>query len=171
MRKVVLILASLLFFSSFLFSQSAVLEGYVFETGNRGFLNEVKIVILEKSSRAVRGESFTNIEGFFTLELPVENDYIVQVSKKVFKSTEVEISTKGVPSGKKVFTKVEMDRKPGYVFDVTMARAGDDLYITESIQGARIEIYNNTTSEEEMVLNNYPYPNFKFTFENGNHYT
>ena len=108
MRKVVLILTSLLFFSSFLFSQSAVLEGYVFETGNRGFLNEVRIVVLEKSSRAVRGESFTNIEGFFTLELPVGNDYIVQVSKKVFKSTEVGISTKGVRSGKKVFTKVEM---------------------------------------------------------------
>jgi outer membrane protein OmpA-like peptidoglycan-associated protein/2-phospho-L-lactate guanylyltransferase (CobY/MobA/RfbA family) len=171
MRKVVLILASLLFFSSFLFSQSAVLEGYVFETGNRGFLNEVKIVILEKSSRAVRGESFTNIEGFFTLELPVENDYIVQVSKKVFKSTEVEISTKGVPSGKKVFTKVEMDRKPGYLFDVTLAERRLENEVVDAIQGSRIEVYNNTKKEEVLNFQDYQYPNFNVTFEQGNHYT
>ena len=88
MRKVILIITSLLFFSSFLFSQNAIIEGYVFETGNRGFLNEVKIVILEKNSRAVRGESFTNIEGFFTLELPVGYDSTIQASKKVFKSIE-----------------------------------------------------------------------------------
>ena len=105
MRKVILILTSLLFFSSFLFSQNVILEGYVFETGNRGFLNEVKIVILEKSSRAVRGEAFTNIDGFFTLELAVGNDYVIQASKKVFKSTEVEFTTRGATPEKKVFTK------------------------------------------------------------------
>jgi outer membrane protein OmpA-like peptidoglycan-associated protein len=171
MRKVVLILTSLLFFSSFLFSQSAVLEGYVFETGNRGFLNEVRIVILEKSSRAVRGESFTNIEGFFTLELPVGNDYIVQVSKKVFKPTEVEISTKGVTSGKKVFTKVEMDRKPGYLFDVTLAERRLENEVVDAIQGSRIEVYNNTKKEEVLNFQDYQYPNFNVTFEQGNHYT
>ena len=171
MRKVILILTSLLFFSSFLFSQNAVIEGYVFETGNRGFLNEVKIVILEKSSRAVRGESFTNIEGFFTLELPIGNDYIVQASKKVFKSTEVELSTKGATSGKKVFTKIEMDRKPGYLFDVTLAERRLENEVVDAIQGSRIEVYNNTKKEETLNLQDYQSPNFNVTFEQGNHYT
>ncbi|MFK8005018.1 MAG: OmpA family protein [Saprospiraceae bacterium] len=171
MRKVILILTSLLFFSSFLFSQNAIIEGYVFETGNRGFLNEVKIVILEKSSRAVRGESFTNIEGFFTLELPVGSDYVVQASKKVFKSTEVEFSTKGATPGKKVFTKVEMDRKPGYLFDVTLAERRLENEVVDAIQNSRIEVYNNTKKEETLVLEDYQSPNFNVTFEQGNHYT
>jgi len=171
MRKVILILTSLLFFSSFLFSQNAIIEGYVFETGNRGFLNEVKIVILEKSSRAVRGEAFTNREGFFTLELPVGNDYIVQTNKKVFKSTEVELSTKGITPGKKVFTKVEMDRKPGYLFDVTLAERRMENEVVDAIQGSRIEVYNNTKKEEVVKLEDFQSPNFNVTFEQGNHYT
>lgn len=171
MKKVVLILTSFFFFSSFLFSQNAIVEGYVFETGNRGFLNEVKIVILEKNSRAVRGESFTNIEGFFTLELPVGFDYVIQASKKVFKSTEVELSTKGASVGKKVFAKVEMDRKPGYLFDVTLAERRNKNEVVDAIQGARIEVYNNTKKEEVLVLDDYQYPNFNVTFEQGNHYT
>ncbi len=171
MRKVILILTSLLFFSSFLFSQNAIIEGYVFETGNRGFLNEVKIVILEKNSRAVRGETFTDFVGFFTLELPVGNDYIVQASKKVFKSIEVDLSTRGIVSGKKVFVKVEMDRKPGYLFDVTLAERRQKNEVVDAIQGAKIEVYNNTQKEETMVLEDYQHPNFNVTFEQGNHYT
>ena len=171
MRKVILILTSLLFFSSVLFSQTAIIEGYVFETGNRGFLNEVKIVILEKKSRAVRGETFTDYEGFFTLELPVEYDYTIQASKKVFKSTEVGLSTKGVVSGEKIFTKVEMDRKPGYLFDVTLAERRQENEVVDAIQGSKIEVYNNTKKKETMVLDDYQHPNFNVTFEQGNHYT
>lgn len=171
MRKVILILTSLLFFSSFLFSQNAIIEGFVFETGNRGFLNEVKIVILEKKSRAVRGETYTDFEGFFTLELLLGNDYIIQASKKVFKSTEVELSTRGTISGKKVFTKVEMDRKPGYLFDVTLAERRQENEVVDAIQGSKIEVYNNTKKKETMVLDDYQYPNFNVTFEQGNHYT
>ncbi len=171
MRKVILILTSLLFFSSFLFSQNAIIEGYVFETGNRGFLNEVKIVILEKNSRAVRGETFTNFEGFFTLELPVNNTYTIQASKKVFKSTEVDLSTMSATPGKKVFTKVEMDRKPGYLFDVTLAERRQKDEVVDAIQGSRIEVYNNTKKEETLVLEDFQYPNFNVTFEQGNHYT
>ncbi len=171
MRKVILILTSLLFFSSFLFSQNAIIEGYVFETGNRGFLNEVKIVVLEKNSRAVRGETYTDFDGFFTLELPVSKTYVIQVSKKVFKSTEVVLTTKGATPGSKVFTKVEMDRKPGYLFDVTLAERRQKEEVVDAIQGSKIEVYNNTKKEEILVLDDYQYPNFNVTFEQGNHYT
>jgi outer membrane protein OmpA-like peptidoglycan-associated protein len=171
MRKVILILTSLLFFSSFLFSQNAIIEGYVFETGNRGFLNEVKIVVLEKNSRAVRGETYTDFDGFFTLELPVSKTYVIQASKKVFKSTELDLTTKGATPGSKIFTKVEMDRKPGYLFDVTLAERRQKEEVVDAIQGSKIEVYNNTKKEEILVLDDYQYPNFNVTFEQGNHYT
>jgi len=171
MRKVILIIASLLFFSSFVFSQNATLDGYAFETGNRGFLNEVKIVILEKKSRVVKGELFTNTEGFFTVELLVGYDYIIEASKKVFKSVEIEFSTNGILSNNKIFVQVEMDRKPGYLFDVTLAERRLKKEVVDAIQGSRIEVYNNTKKEETLVLEDYQYPNFNVTFEQGNHYT
>lgn len=171
MRKIILILTCQFIFSSFLFSQNAILEGYVFETGNRGFLNEVQIVVLEKDSRAVRGETFSNFEGFFTLELPVNNEYVIQASKKVFKPKEVNLSTKDITSGKKVFAQVELDRKPGYLFDVTLAERRRKNEVVDAIQGAKIEVYNNTKKEETLVLEDYQYPNFNVTFEQGNHYT
>lgn len=128
-------------------------------------------MVLEKKSRAVRGETFTNFEGFFKVELPVGSDYVVQASKKVFKSTEVELTTRGITSGKKVFTKVEMDRKPGYLFDVTLAERRMKNEVVDAIQGSKIEVYNNTKKEEILVLKDYEYPNFNVTFEQGNHYT
>lgn len=65
-----------------------------------------------------------------------------------------------------------MERKPGYIFDVTIAepkRKGKAM--VTAIDSARIEVYNNTSRQEELVLLNWPHPTFKFTFEPGNHYT
>ncbi|MFT4663864.1 MAG: outer membrane protein OmpA-like peptidoglycan-associated protein [Polaribacter sp.] len=153
-------------------AQQIPLEGYVYESNNRGFLKRVKVLVLGAKDNKVYLDTFTNKKGVFSGILPIGKDFKVIVDKKHFFQKDTTLSTINLNVDQKaIFAKIQMDRKPGYVFDVTMARAGDDLYITESIQGARIEIYNNTTSEEEMVLNNYPYPNFKFTFENGNHYT
>lgn len=170
MRNIILILTTL-FISTTIFSQKVTVEGYAFEDGNRGFLNEVKIIVLEKSSRAVRGETHSNLEGFFTLELAPETDYIIQASKKVFKNKEVEFTTKGTEAGKKAFTKVELERKPGYLFDVTMSEKRGTKEVVDAIQGARIEVYNNTKKKESLVLEEYEHPNFNVTFEQGNHYT
>lgn len=170
MRNIILILSTL-FLSTTIFSQKVTVEGYAFEDGNRGFLNEVKIIVLEKKSRAVRGETHSNIEGFFTLELAPETDYIIQASKKVFKNKEVDFTTKGTEAGKKAFTKVELERKPGYLFDVTMSEKRGEKEVVDAIQGARIEVYNNTKKKESLVLEDYEHPNFNVTFEQGNHYT
>ncbi len=153
-------------------AQQVELEGYVFEANNRGFLKNVKILILDATDKQVYLDTLTDAKGIFRATLPKDRDFTIIADKKHFFQKDTTISTRSLEAGQQqVYTKIQMDRKPGYVFDVTMARAGDDLIISESIQGARIEVYNNTTTEEELVLNDYPYPNFKFTFENGNHYT
>jgi len=54
---------------------------------------------------------------------------------------------------------------------VTLAEANRGEAIVNAVQGARIEVFNNTNQTEELSLKDYPRPNFKFTFENGNHYT
>ena len=64
-----------------------------------------------------------------------------------------------------------MERKPGYIFDVTVAEKRSGLNSVDAILDSRIEIYNNTTRTEELVLEAHPHPTFKFNFLPGNHYT
>ena len=153
-------------------AQQVALEGYVFHEGNRGFLKNVKVLVIDSDDKTVYLDTLTDANGVFKGLLPKEKDFSIIADKKHYFQKAVNLTTRDLEETQQsVYAKVEMDRKPGYVFDVTMAQAGDNLLITESIQGARIEVYNNTTGEEEMVLKDYPHPNFKYTFENGNHYT
>ncbi len=172
MRKSYFIyILSFLFLSTPFFAQKITVEGYAYEENDRGFLNEVKIVILDKNSRAVRAEAFSNMDGFFTVELAPESDFVLQASKKVFKSKEQEFTTKGTAPDKKLYLKVEMGRKPGYLFDVTLSEKRVEQEVVDAIQFSKIEVYNNTKKEETLVLDEYEAPNFNVTFEQGNHYT
>ncbi len=151
-------------------AQTVTLEAYAFEEGNRGYLKNTKVVIIGADDKKVYVDTLTNKDGYFSANLPSDKDFLLVADKKRFFQKQETFSTKDLKENK-VYLKIEMTRKPGYVFDVTLAEASDGLLLKEAIQGARIEIYNNTTASEELAVDEYPYPNFKFTFELGNHYT
>ena len=161
----------LLFISLPFYAQNVIIEGYVFETNNRGYLNVVEIEVLDSSTKAIRAKTSSDMDGKFILELAPNGSYLIRAKKKVFKLAETIISTQGKQAGEKVYVKIEMEREPGYLFDVTMAekRVGDNP--ADAITNATIEVYNNTKKQEELVLKNHPPPTFNFTFEQGNHYT
>ena len=111
-------------------------------------------------------------DGFFTLGLPIGQTFVITAEKQLFHPTTQDLSTANAEEGGKVYARIRLDRKPGYLFDVTLAeeRSDSDEEVA-GIAGALIEIYNNTTGEEELVLKDYPDPNFSYTFQKGNHYT
>ena len=154
-----------------MFGQTATLEGYVFESNNRGYLNLVRISIIDQETKAELTKIYSDKQGFFTAELPLERDFLIRAEKDVFKKQEAPISTRGVAEGGKLFAKIKMERKPGYIFDVTIAEERIEDNPADAILGARIEVYNNTQKKEILVLENHPIPTFSVTFENGNHYT
>lgn len=164
----VCILSNVPFFS---YGQTATIEGYVFEAGNRGYLNVAKVEIKDKATKAIYPAVFTNKEGVFTVDLPLNKEFLLEVNKDLFNSVEKEVSTMGLEPGKKVFLKYEMKRVPGYIFDVTIAEKKQEDKVTDAITGARIEVYNNTKEEEVLVIENHPGYTFKTHFEDGNHYT
>ena len=166
-----LLFFSFIAFTQLSFAQEAKLDGYVFETNNRGYLNLVKVLI-EDESGAFSTKAFSNEEGFFTVKLPIGKKYKITCTKDVFEETSVELSTLNAKDGEKVFAKVEMKRLPGYLFDVTMAeKFHEGMEQVDAISDAFIEIYNNTTDEEELILKSHPTHTFNYTFEQGNHYT
>ncbi|HHS95580.1 MAG TPA: hypothetical protein ENJ45_03240, partial [Phaeodactylibacter sp.] len=164
--------ALFIFLAGFLYAQQVPIEGFVYESDNRGYLKKVHITATGSKDHKVYLDTFTNAKGVFKALLPSGKSYKVVAEKKHFfpKDTILHIPA-SAKKDNSFYLGIEMLRKPGYIFDVTMASKDGNIGFKESIQGARIEIYNNTTQKEELALKDYPYPNFKFTFENGNHYT
>jgi outer membrane protein OmpA-like peptidoglycan-associated protein len=157
----------LYFFTLITLKAQVTLEGYTFEEGNRGYLNQVKVTVYRMPNSAVIAELVTDTDGHFTTTVEA-GEYRIVAKKDIFNDKEV-TSTVGT---EKVFLKMEMKRKPGYLFDATIADARDDEnVVVDAIQGATIEIYNRTQRVPTLVLPRHPAAFFHYTFEQGNHYT
>jgi len=151
-------------------AQNVTLEGYVFEDNNRGYLNAVEVVILDNSSQAVIQKITSNKEGFFSANIPIGKEFLIKLSRNLYFPKEEVVSTVGKSASEKVYVKSKLERKPGYIFDVTLAEAGNSTNVN-AISGSKIEVYNNTLDKETLVIEDLEEPNFNVTFERGNHYS
>lgn len=144
-----------------------LLDGYVFEANNRGYLNQVTVTVFELPDNIVRGEAETGYDGHFAFNLP-EGRYRVSAYKDIFfeKNDTLKLGKE------KAFLQMEMRRRPGYLFDATLAELRESPdQIVDAIQGATIEIYNRTTRQPALTIQDDSDAFFNFTFERGNHYT
>lgn len=153
-------------------AQSVLLEGYAYETDNRGYLNEVYVTIYDATKTQVVANAVTNLEGYFSVEVAPGSRYVAIAKKDLFFEKELVADATDKKPEEKVFLKFDLEREPGYLFDVTIApeRSSEDEEV-DGITGARIEIFNNTTEEQILNIDSHPSMNFQFTFKKGNHYT
>ena len=152
--------------------ERVVLEGYAYEDNNAGYLNEVRITVLDAESGLLYGEATTNREGYFALEVPRERDFVIRTAKTAFEPTEATATSRGLDPDAKAFVKLPIARAPGYRLEVTLAeerRAGQEE--VRGITNSLIEVYNNTRDSAVLLLRNHPTPYFSFQLEQGNHYT
>ncbi len=168
-----IILTTIIFLIKFsAFSQTIPLEGYVFESGNRGFLNVVKVDLKETGTDLILQSVFSDINGYFELQIDPSKDHTLSLSREMFEPIEVLLAAKDNAGKEKQFSKIEMRRAPGYQFEITLAPKREEESIpVDAIKGALIEVYNNTTREEVMVLKDHPHPDFAVNLIKGNHYT
>jgi hypothetical protein len=150
-----------------LVAQNTTIEGYVFESDNRGYIQKAKITITENKTGFVRGETESDIYGKFTLSVPSEIEYKITADHKIYFSQ----SSVVFATGEKVFDKMKMTRRPGYVFDITLARDKEGKTVTDALTGVRVEAYNNTAQQEVLRIDSTTSPNLNFKLEQGNHYT
>ena len=158
--------------TAYAFAQSKItIDGYAFEENNRGFVNEVKITCFDKSEVYI-GEVVSDTSGHFVFDLPSGQDYILMSEKKIFITRRDTISTKGAKSGDKIFAKILLRRQPGYLLEVTLAekRTGYEVPV-DAVNGAKVEIYNNSLHKEVLVIPKTTSPSFSYNLEQGNHYT
>lgn len=171
MKKALLIVLIFSTTLGYIVGQNVILDGYVYEKYNRGFLNEVKITILDKSENLI-GETMSDMTGHFIYEVPAGKVYLLDFTKNVFTPKREKISTVGKLAGEKVFVKTELERQPGYLLEITLAekRFNQDVSV-DAVNGSRIEIYNNTLKQEELVIDSAKSPVFSITLKQGNEYT
>ncbi len=149
--------------------ESTIVEGYAYENGNRGYLNVVEVTAINTATNVQVAQVYTDGDGFFTFEAPAGQKLEVIALKDMFQSKTMEITP---DAGKKNFLQFELKREPGYIFEITMAeKRDDDETPVDAIRGTRVEVYNNTTKEEVLALNDYQDPEFRVNLEKGNHYT
>ena len=150
-----------------------ILEGYIFEDNNSGYLNEVKVSVLDAETSLLYGKATTNREGYFAVEVPRGRDFMVRATKAVFEPAETAATSKNLAAGaEKVYVKMPMARAPGYRLEVTLAEErAEDQEEVDAVSGSLIEVYNNTKDESVLVLKDHPSPYFSFQLDQGNHYT
>ena len=171
-KSLIFIITASLTFSIPLNGQNTQIEGYVFEEGNRGYLNEVELIVFDQQSDELVGSVISNLEGYFTISVPSKRNYRIEIKHDEFNNKVEIVSAKQPAEEAKIFLKIELTRSPGYIFEVMLAPKRETQDITvDAIKGAMIEVYNNTSSEEVMKLEDHPRPDFRINLKNGNHYT
>ena len=151
-----------------------ILEGYIFEDNNSGYLNEVKVSVLDAETSLLYGTPVTNRDGYFAVEVPRDRDFQIRATKPVFETAEGVATSKNLTDDQeKIFIKLPMARAPGYLLEVTLAeeRANEDVDEVNAIANSLIEVYNNTKDTSILELKEHPSPYFSFPLEQGNHYT
>lgn len=168
MKERLLILLFIFFGSVDGITQKTVV-GYIFETGNRGFIANAAVQIVQ--GEKILAESTSDASGQYEIDNILPGDYQINISKPPFISYQEPLSLTAT-SDERVFLKHEVSRLPGYVFEITLAEkdGSPDGYRT-GLEGALVEVYNNTTRTEELVISNLQDPEFKVDFIKGNHYT
>ena len=142
-------------------------DAFVFETNNRGFLNQAKLEVFSLASGAMLETAFSDVDGHARFTL-APGQYTIRSTKDLFFERTDTVTLDQDP----VYLKIALQRRPGYIFDASLAEArSDENTIIDAISGATIEIYNHTADSVALLLKQHPEAFFRFTFEQGNHYT
>ncbi len=147
-----------------------IVEGYIFEDDNRGFVRDAKVIIEDRNGIFIKN-TYSDETGKINIEIPPTEEILVKIEKNEFQPFEQRFSTFDNLINGKLYIKCKMIRKPGYIFDVTLAeriKKGDILI--DAISDARVEVYNQTKKKYELQIEHLENPNFHCNFEKGNQY-
>jgi outer membrane protein OmpA-like peptidoglycan-associated protein len=144
------------------------LEGTITNEKNGNFLPDVQITIYDDKTYAPIAHTITDGMGNYKVTVPTKERFRVESKKSTyFKGYKVIDTADSLKSPQNI----TMTNKPGYIFDVTIFDKAHQHMAINSLADCKIEIYNNTTKEQELTIPKHPKSVFNFPFHEGNHYT
>ncbi len=162
------VLVPIFLFLPFLASTQMVLaEGSVFDQISGMPINQSTVTIFDDMLKKELASISTDAEGAFKIRVPKAARYAIQADKSTyFISDTVLAQTENT-----LKTTFSMSRKPGYVFDITIFDKAIQHNPINTLRDCKVEIYNNTTHQQELTVERMPKSTFNFSFAEGNYYT
>lgn len=148
--------------------RTLVAEGFVVDRVTGAPLNQALVTIYDDVLIVPLAFAETGEDGWFSAEVPKVERYKILADRQTFFEKEVVVAPdkNGV-----VKAKLGLDRKPGYVFDITIFDKAFEHNTINTLRDCKVEIYNNTTKQQELAIEKLPKATFNFSFAEGNHYT
>jgi outer membrane protein OmpA-like peptidoglycan-associated protein len=147
---------------------SVVAEGFVVDQVTGAPLNQALVTVYDDVMIVPLAFATTDDEGWYSVQVPKVERYKILADRQTFFENEKVVTPdkNGV-----VKAKLGLERKPGYVFDITIFDKAFEHNTINTLRDCKIEIYNNTTKQQELTIERSPKATFNFSFAEGNHYT
>lgn len=155
----------LLVFVSFPAFSQAVVEGYVYENNNAGFIENASITVYSMPGDKEVTTLHSDPYGHFTTNLPV-GQYRMVTRKDIFEDREDIFKVENT----KIFLKVVIRRQPGYLLDVRLVEIDPVSKNQIEVPGVTVEVYNRTTDHLEIIQHLKTTAAFQQRFDQGNRY-
>ncbi|MBX2891757.1 MAG: OmpA family protein [Saprospiraceae bacterium] len=147
---------------------SVVAEGFVVDRASGAPLNQAVVTVYDDVMILPLAFAATDDEGYFSIEVPKVERYKILADRQTFFMKDVVMAP---DKNGKLKAKLGLERKPGYVFDITLFDKAYEHNPINTLRDCKVEIYNNTTKTQELTLEKWPKATFNFSFAEGNHYT
>lgn len=142
-------------------------EGMVFDQVSGAPLSQVSVTLYDDMLKKAVGHAESDANGHFTMTSAKVTRYKVRAEKPTFFDKEIIFDVVDVDTP----LNLGLERKPGYVFDITIFDKAFDHNPINTLRDCKVEIYNNTTQQQELAIERLPKSTFNFSFAEGNHYT
>ena len=163
-----LLIILLLSLATPIFTQINV-EGYIYESGNRGFIDQANVTVSSVDGEKEFARGISDESGKYSIELTSPGNYQIHIEKQPFFDLRQMIN---VADSERVYLEHEVTRKPGYIFEITLAEKNEiDDTPKKALKEVLVEVYNNTIKEDHLIIEELAVPNFQVNMLKGNHYT
>jgi outer membrane protein OmpA-like peptidoglycan-associated protein len=148
--------------------QTIIAEGFVVDRVSGAPLDQAIVTVYDDVMIVPLAFATTDEDGSFSVDVPKVERYKILADRQTFFENEVVVTP---DKNGFVKAKLGLDRKPGYVFDITLFDKAYEHNPINTLRDCKVEIYNNTTKQQELTLEKWPKATFNFSFAEGNHYT
>lgn len=147
---------------------TVIAEGFVVDRVSGAPLDQAIVTVYDDVMIVPLAFTTTDEDGSFSVDVPKVERYRILADRQTFFISELIVAPDDKGFAK---AKLGLDRKPGYVFDITLFDKAYEHNPINTLRDCKVEIYNNTTKQQELTLEKWPKATFNFSFAEGNHYT
>ncbi len=147
--------------------ETITVTGKVYDLVSGAPLSQVLVTVFDDLMIASLAQTETEPDGSYSLTVPKVSRYKVLAEKPTYFDQETVVTHLEGPLN----ADLGMARKPGYVFDIVIFDKAFEHDPINTLRDCKVEIYNNTTQQQELSIERLPKSAFNFSFAEGNHYT